>query len=136
MRPIVSLLLVLALAACGGEAPAKPTTHDITGTFSLTDSDGVTVARNGSCSGNGGYSDIDQGAQITARDEDSTLIGTATLSAGAPNSGRTTCSFSFNFEELPDADFYTFELGRRGDLTYSRAEMEQADWTLFFTLGD
>lgn len=36
---------------------------------------------------------------------------------------------------MPGAAFYTIEVGRRGALTYSAAELDARGWTVALTLG-
>lgn len=36
---------------------------------------------------------------------------------------------------LPDVSFYSIEVGSRGDLAYSRDELDDEDWTVHLTLG-
>jgi hypothetical protein len=45
------------------------------------------------------------------------------------------CAYTFAVE-VPDADFYAVEVGRRGVLTYSNAEMGTRGWSVWFTLGE
>lgn len=124
------LVVVLALVAC---SPAAASGHDVTGTFDLVADEGAVIGN--TCTGEGGYDDIEEGAQIKVTNEDGTLIGTASLGRGSRVEGRR-CRFEWTASDLPDAAFYNFELGRRGELTYSKADMEAADWTVGMTLGE
>ena len=46
-----------------------------------------------------------------------------------------TCSFPFVVEGLPNAKFYSIEVGRRGSLTYTPTELKEKDWEVAFSLG-
>ena len=115
---------VLLVAACGGQT--------ITGSFVLRGSGETTGT---TCAGTGGYSDIRTGVNVVVKDGTGKVIGTGTL-LDDPDAdtvfGR--CSYVFSVP-VTDADFYSVEVGRRGALTYSRAELEAQGWTVGFTLG-
>jgi hypothetical protein len=103
--------------------------HDIAGTFDLKTTDSAPA----SCEGSGGYADIRLGTNVTLRDGDGKLLGTTSLGTGT-GSG-TTCSFTFNFRSIGEVPFYTVEVGRRGALSYSLADMQSFGWKLGMTLG-
>ena len=122
------LLSTLFLSSCS-------TSRTIKGTFQLIDSD---ISRNGSiCKGTGGYSDIEKGLKVVVKNEKSEIIG---ISALGPDSYKgeyssVTCSFPFVVEGLPNAKFYSIEVGRRGSLTYTPIELKEKDWEVAFSLG-
>jgi len=37
--------------------------------------------------------------------------------------------------EVPDADFYQGEVGKRGSLTFSRDELTEKEWKVALSLG-
>ncbi len=45
------------------------------------------------------------------------------------------CQFTFELEEVSEAEFYAIEVGDRGEQTYSLDEMNEMDWTVAFSLG-
>lgn len=45
------------------------------------------------------------------------------------------CTVTFEVQ-VPEADFYAIEVGRRGELSYSRDELAERDWNVSLTLGD
>lgn len=85
------------------------------------------------CKGDGGYSDIREGATVTVRDEAGVTIGTGRLSEGAL--GSNVCVFEFTPIRLPPAEFYSVEVSHRGAITYSQAEMVASGWVVALTLG-
>lgn len=91
----------------------------------------------GGCMGMGGYEDLQAGKQITVRDETGTMIGVGGLepiylpSEGIDNQR---CVFTFTID-VPEARFYTLEMERRGVLTYSKAELDTAEWHIDLSLG-
>ena len=128
----VLVAAVLLLTACGGGATAT-TTHTLHGYLSLVDSEGNSItAQDGACQGTGGYSDIGEGAGVTVTDGAGTVLATGSLSGG----GGTAYECNFNFAiEVPDADFYRVEVSHRGEMTYSRQQMDEGWWMIFLTLG-
>jgi len=110
---------------------AELPTYDVTGTFVLrSDTDGP----DGDCRGSGGYSDIRSGVTVTAKDGTGRTLATGRLGPGTRES-IISCVFEFEVPGIAQSDFYSFEVGRRGELTYSHAEMEAARWTVGFELG-
>lgn len=122
-----ALILVAALiaTACGGG-------HAVTGTMVLTSTDVDWTAS--TCNGSGGYSDIREGANIVAKDGAGKVLGTANLKGDPAGSSAAKCSYTWTMN-VPDADFYVFTLGRRGDITYSKDELAGAGWTVGLTIG-
>ena len=110
----------------------------ISGTFTLLDDD-LLVAPTDSplkdaCWGSSGYDDISGGLGVVIKDGAGTIIANDDLWTGK-NTGRNACTFPFYVSNVPDADFYTIEVGRRGSLVYSRDEITRADWSVAFRLG-
>ncbi len=103
----------------------------------LTDSDlgGGTV----SCYGTGGFSDMKPGAQVVVKDAAGKIIAQGALGDGVhPTSEKyagVVCEFPLTVENVPDSDFYQVSVGHRGEISHTRAEMEQSGWTVGFTLG-
>lgn len=134
------LVLAILLAGCGPAATPTPSTHQLTGTMTLTaDRDGIQSESGPGCYGTGGYDDIVVGTDVKVRDESGTLIATGALGDGneqsAPGALKI-CVFTFTVADVPDAAFYSVEIANRGELTYSAAEMDAADWAIGMTLGD
>lgn len=125
MKQLVSLVVLLGAAACGGGS------NLVVGQMVLRDQDGW-VEIGDECRGDGGYSDIRQGAQVRVSDGSGSLLATSSLEAGERR-GRF-CDFAFTIE-VPDADFYTFEVTSRGELSYSAEELEERGYIVGFELG-
>jgi hypothetical protein len=152
MRTLIAFLLVGLLAGCssGADKPAATTTtqptYSITGTFKLLgleddqvgDSDfgtgTYTVDDSGNCSGTGGYDDVQEGVQVAVADEAGTVIATGYLLTGEQTGDG--CLFRFKIDDIRPAKFYKIAVGRRGELSFSHAEMEAQNWFVEFTLGD
>jgi hypothetical protein len=141
-----ALLALVLLAACSAPAPTPEPTPEpltITGTFTLRAPGSIRTAQAGpgakihDCAGRDGYSDIDEGLGVTVRDEDGTTIGSSRLTQqGLEEVGdEDRCHFTFTVEVTP-AEFYTIEVGERGQVTYSHAEIEDAQWQVEFSLGN
>jgi hypothetical protein len=110
----------------------KPT---LTGSFTLIDTD---ISRDqGDCIGTGGYSDIKAGLQVVVKSEKGEILAVGEL--GRDNySGQypeVACEFPFTISNLPKANFYEIEVGRRGGLKYSLDELRKAGWAVKFQLG-
>ena len=140
-RPQVMLLAVVVLAVVAGgisitwlnSADLAPR-QSVSGTYLLIGSSPNSISVSGSgCSGSGGYSDIQTGTNVMLRDGDGKILATSSLGGGSKGTG--TCSFSFRFADVPEVSFYTVEVGRRGQLSYSLADLRSKDWTLLLTLG-
>ena len=132
-------------------ATTIPAEYEIRGIFTLVDSD---VERDGYlCWGTGGYDDVAAGMNVTVRDGNDVIIGVgstdnvtredrtsldpwlADVATGVANERypNVVCTLVFKVS-VPDAEFYSVEVGHRGELNYSRAEMEAADWAVALTL--
>ena len=137
-RLIIPAVALLGLAACGGGGG-----QELSGTFTLIDSD---IAGDWqSCSGTGGYDDFGPGMDVTVRDGENEIIATGTTenlsstedadSEWASGDASYFCTVKFSIDSLPRAEFYSIEVGHRGDLSYSRDELAEADWNVELSLG-
>ena len=113
---------VLVVGVCGSN-------NTIHGTLTVQESVGQ-----GSCTGTGGYDDIHAGTQVTIRDQSGKLLATGLLDGGTPQ-GLEACVFTFTIDHLPSSDFYQVEVSHRGEISYSRSDLEHADWHVDLTLG-
>ena len=147
---IRALLLALILAGCGGavatSTPGEATPPTITGTFTLSDPGGIAIERETGtrypirCEGTGGYSDVTEGLDVIVSDQDGRIIGTGRLTQeGMDRESIGTddlCAFSFSVPVTDPAAFYSIEVGDRGELTYSHADLEGMGWAVEATLGE
>lgn len=62
-----------------------------------------------------------------------------TLPADPGTPGRTylsgSCRLSFTVEDIPVEDFYTVELGHRGEVSFSKQDLDDQDWKIVLTLS-
>jgi hypothetical protein len=137
MRSSLALIGVLLLAACGTAATPIPATHDINGTVVLHN-DGPVYQSATTCRGDDGYDDIDSTTlQAVAKDDKGAIVGTAGMTSTRPVSAKNDeCYMGFTLKALPDAPFYSVEVGHRGAVTYSKAELEAAGWKIGLSIGD
>jgi hypothetical protein len=126
----IGCIVLLAVLVAG----RGTSTYDVDGTFELVDRDYLSVADGSGCRGYGGYGDIGSGLQVTVKDATGRLIASSALRSGRVEG--TACVFPFRLTDITRSDYYTFEVGRRGDLTYSHAEMVANGWEAGFVLGD
>ena len=106
--------------------------YTITGTFTLAS--GVEGSST-DCHGTGGYDDIRANLAVIVRSGDGEIIATGSLGKGVfpPGAGHT-CAFPMTIA-VPKSDFYSIEVGHRGELTYSFDDMVARGWTVALTIG-
>jgi hypothetical protein len=108
------------------------------GSITVIDTDfylSSSVETNGSsCYTSGGYSDVNSGTNVSVKNGDGKLLGVTDLSSGV-TVGSYRCKFSFELE-VSKSDFYSFDIGNRDEVSYSKDELESKDWNLELTLGD
>ena len=142
----LAALVVIGCAASRPQAPAATTT-----TVESYTIDGELTLHGGyygmyfsdedeSCSGKGGYADIDAGAQVLVSDGGGNALATGELDAGeaGDTSGgfNVECNFSFTVPNVPKADFYKVEVSHRGGLTYTYSDLSSKGWSVNLKLGD
>jgi hypothetical protein len=133
------LLVLLGLAGCsngdGGESTPTTTTAplNLSGTMTLTDSEGVTDDGAGGCEGTGGYDDLQAGASVVVSDEANKVIGTSNLGDGSYSG--TDCIFRFVVSNLPQAKFYKVEVSHRGQVTYPYNDLVANRWSVELSIG-
>lgn len=101
------------------------------------------------CLAGGGYSDVDVGNEVVVRDEQGVILGSAELDSLMGNSvfglldvlidggdGWATCTWEFHAAGIPDdRAFYAITVGQRGEVVFSREELEANYWKVKFELG-
>lgn len=112
-------------------------TATITGTFTLNvDSPNAyypSIEVDGStCAGAGGYSDVSAGTAVTVKNAKGEILTTTYLEPGQGSSYR--CVFGITFVITDGQDRYVVSVGRRGELSYSFAELKAGGVAL--QLGD
>jgi len=135
-RWMLVVVIAIAVAGCGAAASPTPFTHDVTGTLTLHN-DGPVYQSATTCRGDDGYDDIDsETLQAVAKDDKGAIVGTAGMTSTRPASAANDqCYMSFTLKALPDAPFYSIEVGHRGAVTYSKADLEARGWTIDLTIG-
>src|SRR3954471_11891569 len=103
-------------------------TRSITGNCTLTSSD---LNRSGAaCSGRGRDSDFGPGMDVLITDQGGMIIGRTQTVPGPEPSGAFAdyagmmCIVSFSVAQLPDVPVYRIDVGSRGTLRYSKADLE------------
>lgn len=91
----------------------------------------------GVCYGVNGYDDIREGLQVVVRDAASVIVGTGALrrQTGA-DADYSACVLVWSISRVPQSDFYSIEVGRRGEIIYSYAELKRNDFVADATLGN
>jgi hypothetical protein len=115
---------------------AKSPTYQIKGSLRLVDS--KIAGSDDYCYGTGGYKDIQGGMSVTIRDGKGGILATGNTESGKRPTGEFSnvqCVFSFQLDNVPKSDFYSVEVGRRGQLNFSYEEMKSKNWEVDFSLG-
>jgi hypothetical protein len=105
------------------------------GTFTLIDSD---ISRSASgCAGTGGFSDVKQGMQVVVKNQKGEILALGELDSDnySGEHANVVCEFPFSVRDIPRAEFYEIEVGRRGGLKYSLDDLRKAGWAVRFSLG-
>lgn len=138
------LLVGLVLAGCGSAVAPTPSPAPtataapsilptLTGSFVLKDATKIALNPNGpGCIGTGGYSDVGTGMPVTVKDQAGVIIATG---ATAFDYITAVCALKFSIPNLPMASFYSIEVGHRGALSFSAADLAAAGWHVDFELG-
>lgn len=139
-RFVLAAVAVSLLAACGG-GDTTPEPERITGTLTVGISGDQTVMMTWSeqaktCTGADvakGFAGIGPVADVTVRDESGDIIATGSVGQGE----RTIkgCVFPINVADVPEAKFYEVEVGRRGGIRLSRAELEEQNFEVDLSLS-
>jgi len=146
--PALALLVVLGLlAGCSGKAapkpapkPAAPASHQLAGNYTVH---GIYKTRDYGkpCKpAEAGYADIHTGTPVQVLDAiTGAVLGAAALGDGIlrkqPLKGPDDdCRFQFSLT-VPDRAKYKVEVGKRGAVLFTRADLEQAHWTANLTIG-
>lgn len=107
----------------------------LTGSFTLIDTE-ISRTSEG-CTGTGGYTDVREGLQVVVKNEKNEILALGQL--GRDNyTGeypQVACEFPFVIKDIPRADFYEIEVGKRGSLKYSVDDLRKAGWVVEFSLG-
>jgi hypothetical protein len=126
-----------ALCASAGQ-PSPAATHDLSGSVEIRWDSGYATwtLADGVCWGRDAFADIAEGALVSVRDGDGSLLATGRLGVGKPSTGKHgQCTFPYDIPEVPDASFYAVGIADRGGPTYSRAEMDAQGWRLDLSIG-
>lgn len=119
----------------GDDASAEPSgaTHTITGSIDLIDPDETWTFGRG-CSGDDGFDDLREGADVRVYDGARNLIANGRLDAGEAT-GTHICRFPFTVEDVPEVDFYEIEIANRAGPSWSLEDMEENEWQVELTIG-
>ena len=93
------------------------------------------VASKDNCWGQGGYSDIQEGAAVTVYGGAGQILGVGSLGAGMPIE-KVGCIYSTTIEVSGGEKFYSMEVTHRGELRASADEIEDGKLVVSGTLGD
>lgn len=123
VRGVRYLLVLTVLVACGSEAKSIDGTVTI-GTWENTD---LSVDVGDPCGGQA----VHGGIQVVVTDQSNDVLATGTLGDGVVVRGERDldCAFPLHVGDVPgDAEFYRVAVGTLPSVTYSRSELDGADW--------
>jgi hypothetical protein len=129
-----ALTVVLVSSSADDAGASAAGTYDVGITFVLYD---LETFRNG-CVGDGGYSDIGPGAQITVRNGSGDILGVGSLGSGTPTSGapKARCTYRATVDAVPAGEgFYSVEIASRGEITQPEAELKANGHEFQLSLG-
>jgi len=106
---------------------------NIAGTFTLYAN---SYDENKPCEGDGGYSDINQGAKVTVRNGEGDILTVSDLGEGLADEFGADCVFNFNLNDVPNSKVYQFEVSHRGEVVYSKQQLAEKDFKINLSLGD
>lgn len=96
-------------------------------------SSAYSVGSDGSCMGDGGYSDISAGTAVNVYDSSGAVVAVGELSRGR-GSYSSGCTFSFSVPDVPTGErFYQVEISHRGKMNLTADEAEAG--TAAYSLG-
>ncbi|WP_371417598.1 hypothetical protein, partial [Anabaena sp. UHCC 0187] len=90
------------------------------------------------CYGTEGFKDIEGGMPVTVKDGQGKIISLGKTSYGKRPKGEYSsvrCIFYFQVNNVPIVNFYSIEVGRRGQLNYSYEELKNKNWKVSFSLS-
>ncbi len=135
----VAAVLAVLLASCSnGHKPALPPRHQLSGEYAVH---GVYPHRSEGmpCKAKDvGYPDIRPDTPVTVRDGTGALLGRTTLGNGTLRRTiliRDDCVHRFSLT-VPDRGAYEIEVGTRGSLAFSRADLERNQWEVSLGIGN
>jgi hypothetical protein len=141
---LVPWTLVVALAAALTVVLVSPSEEDAGASADGAYDVGITFVlynidtyRN-DCIGDGGYSDIGPGAQITVRNGSGDILGVGSLGNGTPTAGapKARCTYQATVDAVPAGEgFYSVEIASRGEITQSEAELKANGHKFELSLG-
>jgi hypothetical protein len=129
------LLVVIGVAAYFGiHALIKPQPFALTGTLQLNSDNLKTsgLPMGYTCAGQGGYSDIGPGTEVTVMDGSGKLMAKGAIDSSYNQSGP--CMLTFKVFDVPGgAKFYKVHVSHRGEMSYTESEAKAG---IAVTLGD
>ncbi len=122
---VLAMIVIAAIADLGA-----PSTRTVSGVMTVVSGSGSLYSGSsyGACTLSGGYDDITAGTTVTVRDSSGTIAGVGALGSGTGSSYG--CAFSFTVDDVPVSDFYTVEVGHRGEVTFTDAAVRDGDLRL------
>ena len=139
---LLATVAVVLLAACS-HTPAPAAHFRLTGEYAVHGAyakSGQPQPVSGSaCSpATVGYDDIRAGTRVVVRNGGGGVVATTALAGGTmriSGSFRDDCVFTFA-ASVPNQSSYQVEVGDRGTVSFSRAQLQQAHWKAALAIGN
>ena len=106
---------------------------EVVGTFTITDGDYLSSETGDLCQGEGGYGDLNPSTQVVVTNPAGDELARTELGFGETRSAFA-CQFEFTVELTEGEDTYIFEVGDRGEISYTWDEAT-APGAIAFTIG-
>ncbi len=82
------------------------------------------------CYGLGGFRDIRGQLPVLVKDASGKILAVGKTARGRRGENATVCIFDYSVPDVPKADFYQVQFGRRGGLVYSFDAMVKSGWVV------
>lgn len=128
---MITTLLASTIIA---QTPAAAPTQTITGRFTLI---AHRIGMDGDeCHGLGGFRDIRGQMPVVVKDGEGKILAVGKTTVGR-RTDNVSCVFDYSVPDVPRADFYQVQFGRRGGIVYSLDRMVKSNWVVdaVLTLG-
>lgn len=124
---VVAVVVAVLAAIVGIKSAMTKKTFNVQGYLQLNT--GVEV-QGTTCSGSGGFADIQPGAQVVIRDASDKSIAVTSLGGGYPQKDGS-CRLLFMNPDTPeDGDVYSIEVSHRGAISFTKEQASEVAITL------
>jgi hypothetical protein len=122
-----TMIATLLASAIIAQTPVTAPAQTITGKFTLI---APRIGMDGDeCHGVGGFRDIHGQLPVVVKDASGKILAVGKTAKGK-RTNNVSCVFDYSVSDVPKADFYQVQFGRRGGLVRSFDEMVKDRWVV------